>query len=78
MTLSENLIQAEDTTSYLNVPAVARRFGKSEKTIRRWAQDGTLPYVKMGRGRNAPILFDWEVIKDHLTRRFSRNIIPNV
>lgn len=33
----------------VDAETLAARYGIAPKTVRKWGQDGTLPYVKMGR-----------------------------
>jgi excisionase family DNA binding protein len=43
-----------DRPAFTAARALARRYGKSERTIRRWIADGTLPSVKIGGSRLIP------------------------
>jgi excisionase family DNA binding protein len=40
--------------AYLRARALASRLGISERTIRRWIADGTIPSVKIGGARLVP------------------------
>jgi excisionase family DNA binding protein len=40
--------------AFTTARALARRYGKSQRTIRRWIADGTLPSIKIGGSRLIP------------------------
>jgi hypothetical protein len=35
-------------------------------------RQGILPYIKIGRGRRATVLFSWPIVEQHLTAKFQR------
>jgi len=55
---------------YLFKPKVAARFGMTARTIEHWMRLGIIPYLKIGRGRRATVLFKWTDIEAHLKANF--------
>jgi hypothetical protein len=51
---------------------VAARMHKSEKTINRLMAEGKIPYLKIGSGKQATVLFDWEDVKASLKRHYGK------
>jgi excisionase family DNA binding protein len=49
---------------------VARRLGKTARTVEQWMQRGVIPYIKIGKGRRASVLFKWPDIEAHLKANF--------
>jgi excisionase family DNA binding protein len=49
---------------------VARRLGKTARTVEQWMQRGVIPYIKIGKGRRASVLFKWTDIEAHLKANF--------
>lgn len=39
----------DENKEYRGIAAIAERFGKSQDTIRKWIDDGTITVTKMGR-----------------------------
>ena len=63
-----------EVPGYLTKVQVAERFQKSTKTIERWCKDGILPHIKLGQGKSATLLFDWEEIKRRMRDRYGFNL----
>ena len=55
---------------YLSKPEVAARLGMTARTIEHWMARGIIPYLKIGRGRRATVLFKWADIEAHLKSNF--------
>jgi hypothetical protein len=66
--------ERQETSNVQPVPAdyfiskadVAARLGKTARTVELWMQRGIIPYIKIGRGRRATVLFKWVDIEAHL------------
>ena len=63
-----NLSRAGDC--FISKPEVAARLGMTVRTIEHWMQRGIIPYLKIGRGRRATVLFKWADIEAHLKTNF--------
>jgi predicted DNA-binding transcriptional regulator AlpA len=69
-TLTE--VKTQDTTEgYITKPEVAQRMQKTPRTIERWMIDGILPYIKIGKGKRASVLFRWSDIQAHFEAKFA-------
>ncbi len=55
---------------FISKAEVATRLGKTVRTIEHWMQRGVIPYLKLGRGRRATVLFKWADIEAHLKSNF--------
>lgn len=55
---------------FISKVEVARRLGKTARTVEQWMQRGVIPYIKIGRGRRASVLFKWSDIEVHLKTNF--------
>jgi len=55
---------------YLSKMEVAERLGMTARTIEHWMQRGIIPYLKIGKGRRATVLFKWADIEAHLKTNF--------
>ncbi len=55
---------------YLTKMEVAARLGMTARTIEHWMARGIIPYLKIGRGRRATVLFKWADIEAHLKANF--------
>jgi excisionase family DNA binding protein len=55
---------------YLSKMEVAARLGMTARTIEHWMARGIIPYLKIGRGRRATVLFKWADIETHLKSNF--------
>ena len=55
---------------YLTKMEVAARLGMTARTIEHWMARGIIPYLKIGRGRRATVLFKWADIEAHLKSNF--------
>jgi len=55
---------------YLSKTEVAERLGMTARTIEHWMQRGIIPYLKIGKGRRATVLFKWADIEAHLKTNF--------
>lgn len=49
---------------FISKPEVARRLGKTLRTVDNWMQRGILPYYKIGRS----VEFKWSDVESHLTQ----------
>ncbi len=55
---------------YLSKMEVAARLGMTVRTVEHWMRRGIIPYVKIGKGRRATVLFKWAEIEVHLKKYF--------
>jgi excisionase family DNA binding protein len=55
---------------YLSKLEVAARFGMTARTIEHWMRRGVIPYLKIGKGRRATVLFKWTDIEAHLKANY--------
>ena len=55
---------------YLSKMEVAARLGMTVRTVEHWMRRGIIPYVKIGKGRRATVLFKWAEIEVHLKKCF--------
>jgi excisionase family DNA binding protein len=55
---------------YLSKMEVAARLGMTVRTVEHWMRRGIIPYVKIGKGRRATVLFKWAEIETHLRKCF--------
>jgi hypothetical protein len=55
---------------YLTKPEVAARLRKEPRTVERWMKLGIIPYLKLGNGKRATVLFRWPDIESALQARF--------
>jgi excisionase family DNA binding protein len=67
---SPNSNQIPAGERYLSKSEVAERFGMTARTIEHWMQRGIIPYLKIGKGRRATVLFKWVDIKTHLKANY--------
>ena len=51
---------------FISKKEVARRLGKTARTVEQWMRRGIIPYLKIGKGRRATVLFKWTDIEAHL------------
>jgi hypothetical protein len=58
---------------YIGKSELAKRLGKTPRTIESWMRQGILPFIKIGAGRRASVLFDWQAIAAALASKFGRN-----
>jgi excisionase family DNA binding protein len=52
------------TEPFINKEEVARRLGKTLRTVDNWMQRGLLPYYKIGRS----VEFKWSDVESHLSQ----------
>jgi excisionase family DNA binding protein len=71
------LNQPRAADSYISKAEVAARLGMTARTIEHWMQRGIIPYLKIGRGRRATVLFKWADIEAHLKANFGAGAIVN-
>lgn len=64
----------EAPPGYIQKQELARRLCKTTKTVERWMQEGAIPYMKIGTGRRATVLFRWDVVQAHLESKFGVNM----
>lgn len=55
---------------YLSKSEVAARLGMTARTIEHWMALGIIPYLKIGKGRRATVLFKWADIEAHLKTNY--------
>jgi excisionase family DNA binding protein len=55
---------------FISKAEVAKRLGKTARTVEQWMQRGVIPYIKIGKGRRASVLFKWTDIEAHLKSNF--------
>ena len=56
--------------SFISKTEVATRLGMTARTIEHWMQRGIIPYLKIGKGRRATVLFKWSDIESHLKANY--------
>jgi excisionase family DNA binding protein len=56
--------------NYISKTEVAVRLGMTARTIEHWMQRGIIPYLKIGKGRRATVLFKWSDIEAHLKANY--------
>jgi len=44
--------------------------GKTARTVEQWMRRGIIPYLKIGKGRRATVLFKWPDIESHLKANY--------
>jgi excisionase family DNA binding protein len=67
MSMNEKTASSEN---YISKTEVAVRLGMTARTIEHWMQRGILPYLKIGQGRRATVLFKWADIEAHLKANY--------
>ena len=70
MTLNIPQPRAEFADCFISKVEVARRLGKTARTVEQWMRRGVIPYIKIGKGRRASVLFKWTDIEAHLKANF--------
>jgi len=55
---------------FISKTEVARRLGKTARTVEQWMRRGIIPYLKIGKGRRATVLFKWPDIEAHLKANY--------
>ena len=60
----------KEQAGYLLKTEVALRLRKTTKTIERWMRQGMIPYIKIGKGKRATVLFNWDAIQSSLEEQF--------
>jgi hypothetical protein len=60
------------TQGYITKHEVAALLGKKPKTVQRWMTKGIIPYIKIGKGKRATVLFSWPVVVEHFNAKFGR------
>jgi excisionase family DNA binding protein len=70
LAMRPNLPQSTVEEGFISKPEVAKRLGKTLRTVDNWMGRGLLPYYKIGRSVN----FRWSEVQHHLaqTTRVSR------
>ncbi len=66
----------QDLGRLLPLAQAADRCGLSAWTLRRWAQQGRLPFVRMGTGRNGRLLIPERVVADIIAKGFRPTTCP--
>jgi hypothetical protein len=67
---SDNAAKAAAPDGYLVKAQLARMIQKDERTVERYMRLGIVPYIKLGKGRRATVLFSWPDVKEHLVKCF--------
>jgi excisionase family DNA binding protein len=62
--------QPRTSDCFISKADVAVRLGKTARTVEQWMQRGVIPYIKIGKGRRATVLFKWSDIEAHLKKNF--------
>ena len=57
---------------FIDKAELAIRLKMTPRTITNWMQRGFVPYVKIGDGKRARVLFRWNDVAAHLNERFRR------
>lgn len=60
---------------FISKTDVAIRLGKTPRTIEHWMREGFIPYIKIGKGRRATVLFKWADIEAHLKANYGVGIV---
>jgi excisionase family DNA binding protein len=55
---------------FISKAEVAKRLGKTARTVEQWMRRGIIPYLKIGKGRRATVLFKWPDIEAHLKTNY--------
>jgi excisionase family DNA binding protein len=55
-----------EAEGFIEKPELARRLGKTIRTIDNWMHRGILPYYKIGRS----VAFKWSDVETHLAQHF--------
>lgn len=63
MTTSGHILPSPTSTRLLTVDEAATRLRVSTWTVRRWAREGRIPVVRLGRTVRAPMRFDLGVLE---------------
>jgi hypothetical protein len=58
---------------YLDKATLAAKLGITPRTVESWMKKGFLPFIKVGSGKRATVLYSWEVITAALAAKFGRN-----
>jgi hypothetical protein len=61
---------AASADCFISKTDVAMRLGKTARTVEQWMLRGVIPYIKIGKGRRATVLFKWADIETHLKSNF--------
>jgi len=64
---------AQPPLGYIEKPELAQRLCKTTKTVERWMAEGAIPYIKIGTGRRATVLFRWDAVQAQLEAKFGVN-----
>ena len=67
---TENTAKAVALEGYLVKAQIARLIQKDERTVERYMREGIVPYIKLGKGRRATVLFSWPDVQEHFVKRF--------
>ena len=62
--------QSRPTDCFISKAEVAARLGKTARTVEQWMQRGVIPYIKIGKGRRATVLFKWADIEAYLKTNY--------
>ena len=63
------------TDGFLLKGEVAARLRKQKRTVERWMARGIIPFIKIGKGRRATVLFRWEDVVNALKANFGHGVI---
>jgi hypothetical protein len=72
-------IPTENTTTppsdgYMVKSELATRLRNTPRTVERWMRLGIIPYIKIGKGRRATVLFRWPDVEARLKAKFGVGI----
>jgi hypothetical protein len=63
-------VQTATADCFISKADVAVRLGKTVRTVEQWMLRGVIPFIKIGKGRRATVLFKWNDIEAHLKSNF--------
>lgn len=55
---------------YIVKAELAARLRNTPRTVERWMRLGIIPYIKIGKGRRATVLFRWPDVEARLKTKF--------
>ena len=61
--------QTNPVESFIGKTELARRLGKTTRTVDAWMRQGILPYYKPDRS----VLFRWSEVEAHFARNYRKN-----
>ncbi len=64
-----DMLQREDTKpseGFVGKTEIAKRLGKTVRTVDSWMRDGRVPFIKLGRS----VLFRWSDVERHIVTHY--------